>query len=645
MKDDLVLKFGGSLVEQLGAQLYPSATATVAELISNAWDADARNVWISIPFGTKWTRDSDITVLDDGHGMTRVEAQRSYLIVGRKRRVEEGTDLSPGGRPLHGRKGIGKLAAFGTAGILECHSLKAGSEISFRLDYDRIRQLKPTEDYRVEPAERTEPLVSPDTGQALTHGTRIRLTRLWLKRALTESQFIQSMSRRFALSQAEINVFINGKPLGRFDIPVQFRLPRDEQPTDDSFGGLDDDGWGVEKLPNGDEVRWWIGFTEEPLEDERLQGISILTRDKMAQRPFLFDRAKGTEGQLGQEYLVGEVKAEWLDQGLDIDDDVIQSNRDMLQLEDERLEPLIVWGRRRLAWALRTRNRLRRDWILQEVEDDSQVDDLLEPFTANERKGYRRIAQNLARLPESSPEDVRNLMEQVINARSDVAVRELMEQIQDEEDPVQERMWKLVHEFGLIDARRLLSIIEARIHTIERLREAVVTGAREVPEIHNIILADHWLLDPRWDLLDHEVDTATFGITFQPEEDETGKQLDFLFVLTPGRPAAVDEAVVVEIKRGTHPNGRVRRATEDEVDKFARYVGQVQAYYQQSTESPVVRGLMIAQSYTQGADRKRRMLEQVSSPRLQFKTWDRVIDETYKLHVGWLELSRRRAER
>ena len=46
--EPLKLRFGGSLIEQLGAQLYPSATATIAELISNAWDADAGNVWVTI---------------------------------------------------------------------------------------------------------------------------------------------------------------------------------------------------------------------------------------------------------------------------------------------------------------------------------------------------------------------------------------------------------------------------------------------------------------------------------------------------------------------------------------------------------------------------------------------------------------------
>lgn len=67
----LVLKFGGSLVEQLGAQLYPSVTATVAELISNAWDADAANVWVSVPFEEDWANGAELVVLDDGHGMTR----------------------------------------------------------------------------------------------------------------------------------------------------------------------------------------------------------------------------------------------------------------------------------------------------------------------------------------------------------------------------------------------------------------------------------------------------------------------------------------------------------------------------------------------------------------------------------------------
>src|SRR4051794_15331265 len=110
----LELRFAGQLVEQLGAQLYPKVTATVAELISNAWDADATNVWVTVPFDEQWRDEATIEVLDDGHGMTSQQAQDRYLVVGRNRRRFDGA-TSEGGRQLHGRKGIGKLAAFGTA--------------------------------------------------------------------------------------------------------------------------------------------------------------------------------------------------------------------------------------------------------------------------------------------------------------------------------------------------------------------------------------------------------------------------------------------------------------------------------------------------------------------------------------------------
>ena len=125
--DDLYLRFLGSLIEELGAKMYPSVTASVAELISNAWDADARNVWITMPLGRRVKSETDeIIVLDDGVGMSRREARTKYLIVGRKRRIEEDDWKSSAGRSLHGRKGIGKLAAFGTAKSLECITLNQG---------------------------------------------------------------------------------------------------------------------------------------------------------------------------------------------------------------------------------------------------------------------------------------------------------------------------------------------------------------------------------------------------------------------------------------------------------------------------------------------------------------------------------------
>lgn len=631
------LKFSGALVEQLGAQLYPSATATVAELISNAWDADARNVWVTIPFGQSWTDDDEIVVLDDGHGMTREQAQSRYLIVGRKRRLQDG-GKSPGGRDVHGRKGIGKLAAFGTAEVLDCVTVRDNQTVSFRLDYDKIRKSPPGTDCDVDDSPDQGPLYEPDNSE-LTSGTKIRLSKLRLKRAIPENQFMKSMSRRFAIDQAFMRVYINGQQLQRFDMDLEYRFPKDGTPTGYTVQ-VGNDGWGTEALPSGKEIRWWIGFTPLPLEAEYLRGISILGRKKLLQRPFMFERAQGVRGQLGQEYVVGEVIAEWLDVGVDIEDDLILTNRDQLQLEDERVEELLVWGRRRLNWALGQRADRRREAARKSIEAPDILE-LLKDFTETEQRHLADIARKASLIGDPDPSEVHDFMVEVVNGFKDKAVRELMERVQYEDEDFQTSFWGLVREFSLIDSRKNYSIIQARLETIERLDAAIKAGATEVPEIHNVVKEFPWLLDPRWSLLGDEIDLGSLRETYEPTIDsETGQRLDFLFILRPRTPAPFDELLIVEIKRGVKSNGQTHRVSEEEVNKFHSYVLGVHADYDRNTDPPSVNGLMISSGYTDRADRTRRSLEQVREVQLEFQTWDTVINNTRRLHTGWLEVTR-----
>ena len=622
-------------MEQLGAQLYPSATASVAELISNAWDADANNVWVEIPFETSWTPDSEIVVLDDGHGMTRLQAQEMYLVVGRKRRLTD-QGKTPKGRLVHGRKGIGKLAAFGTAEMLDCYSVRDGRSVSFRLDYDKIRKEKPGADCEVDENIDVDPLISPNGGSQLSSGTRIRLSKLRLKRAIPKERFIKSMSRRFAIDQTMMRVFINGEQLQRFDMDLAQRYPADQAPEGVEVGT---DGWGTEHLPSGNEVRWWIGFTPKPLDAEYLRGISILGRRKMLQRPFLFERSQGATGQLGQEYIVGEVIADWLDMGVDVEDDLTQTNKDQLQLEDDRVQELLAWGQRRVDWALNQRLGERRRKVRQTLESPDILE-LVKDFTETEQRHLVEIAKKAFDIGDPEPHEVYNFMVEVVNGFRDRAVRELMERVRVEDEGFQSNFWGLVREFSLIDARKNYSLIKARLETIDRLDAAIKAGDREVPEIHNLVKEFPWLLDPRWSLLGDEIDPESLDERHEPTKDgETGDVLDFLFILRPKEPAAFDQLLVVDIKRGFKSDGKVHRATEREVDKFHSYVLGVQEHYSANTFPPDVNGLMIANGYTRRADRKRRSL-QSADVKMEFRTWEGVVDHTRRLHTGWLEVTR-----
>ena len=343
-----------------GSQQYPRLTATIAELISNAWDADAEHVWVSIPFGETWTSSAEIVVLDDGNGMLHDETRDRYLVVGEKRREKRGRKSDVKGRLVHGRKGIGKLASFGAARYLDCVSVRDGVRTAFRLDYDEIRKRGPGETCKVSALPDIPNLRDPRTGEVLEHGTLIRLRQLKARRRTPREQFMRSMSRRFAVHSAEMEIWISGQQLTRFDIETEFRFPGDGTPPGIEATG---DDWVVEDV-NGQEVHWWFGFTQDPIDEDELRGVSIFANGKLMQRPFFFERGAST-AQAGMVYMVGEVRADWIDSGTAIEDDLSQTNRDLLQLEDQRLSALVGWGQRRVGWALRRWATLRREKTLR----------------------------------------------------------------------------------------------------------------------------------------------------------------------------------------------------------------------------------------------------------------------------------------
>lgn len=54
---------------RLLGETYRSSEVALKELVDNAWDADARNVWISL---SEPLSKNPLTIIDDGRGMTGI---------------------------------------------------------------------------------------------------------------------------------------------------------------------------------------------------------------------------------------------------------------------------------------------------------------------------------------------------------------------------------------------------------------------------------------------------------------------------------------------------------------------------------------------------------------------------------------------
>lgn len=116
------------ILELLGPNLYTNIYYVLAELIANAYDADAKNVYIIANM-------DDIRVEDDGHGMSYDKGDiAGYLNVAGVSRVKEAESFSKSGaRRKMGRKGVGKLAALSVSENVDILTVADGEKSGFVL--------------------------------------------------------------------------------------------------------------------------------------------------------------------------------------------------------------------------------------------------------------------------------------------------------------------------------------------------------------------------------------------------------------------------------------------------------------------------------------------------------------------------------
>lgn len=133
------------ILELLGPSLYTNIYYVLAELIANAYDADAKNVYVI-------SNKDDIRVEDDGHGMSYERGEiDTYLNVAAVSRTKEPESFSRSGqRRKFGRKGVGKLAALSVSENVDVLTVANGERSGFVLsrrpeENNKLRAIPDTE--------------------------------------------------------------------------------------------------------------------------------------------------------------------------------------------------------------------------------------------------------------------------------------------------------------------------------------------------------------------------------------------------------------------------------------------------------------------------------------------------------------------
>jgi hypothetical protein len=592
----LYIRFHGRILEHLGIQTYQSPVNSIAELVANAWDADAEKVQINLPGALG--EDAVITIEDDGNGMTFADCQDRFLNVGWNRRGADPDEKSPvKGRPVLGRKGIGKFAGFGIAQIItiDTTSRTTGERTVFALSLANLLS-----DEFVSTVEKAVDVIRqdpPNASRIPEHGTTLTLSGLSLKIAPSATQFAISMGRRFLLHQRQedFHVLVNGNPLpDALDLGgVEFVFPRDyeENERPEKLKATDEDGWGTEEISNGQDIKWRFLFYKETLDEEELAGIAVFAKGKLAQAPFLFNLAGGLGGQHGVSYLTGQVEADFLDAAKQ---DLIATERQRINWEHEASLPVLRWGQERVKQLLVLWRARRGAERLRELElKISTFSPRLDRLGPHEAKTVKTAISRLAQIPTLSRKQFEDLGEAVLTAWESGRLRELIHSISEAEDLQEGAFVELLAEAQVLTALNIAEAVETKLATVGGLQDRIRKKDLE-KAVRDYIAANPWLIAPEWETFRVERSVAKLvrdaAIEAGFDDDDFKGRTDLVL-------ASGSQLLVLEFMR---PGITL---DWDHLQRFERYVTILRSSVRANTggQFESVTGYMVADSLTKSA--------------------------------------------
>lgn len=489
-----------NVLDHLGINLYSNIAAVLTEAVANAWDADAENVEIGIDPDGKF-----IEIKDNGIGMSIEDMNTKYLRVGYRRRDEdqETGRTTAKGRPVMGRKGLGKLSLFSIANTIEVHSAKNGESHGLRMTIDGIHRS----------VQDKEPFYSPEKLPReeikVTNGTAILLKDIKRQRLGRGATALRKrLARRFSVvGEAHgFKILIDEHPIStadRGDLPmVQFLWSFGEEEPDLSSAGqllereaLSDrlDAW------DGDwSVTGWIGTARFPKQLDsddagNLNSIVVFARGRLFHENIL---DKLNDGRLYTKYLTGQIEADFLD--ADDEPDIATSDRQRVQEDDPRYVQLIVFLKRQLTQVEKRWTEWRR---LHEVEKAKETSSALAEWLDSLPEGFRNSAETLiaklSALPVDHDEDRKLMYRHGILAFERMKLRGSAEELAAHVHDI-DKLLAILADRDSLEASLYRDIVKSRLDAIEDFQGIADDNAKE--SVLQKYLFDHlWLLDSAWE--------------------------------------------------------------------------------------------------------------------------------------------------
>ena len=522
------MSFDPNTIEHLGIQMYSTLPPVIAELVANAYDADANSVKIYLEdYGEK-----TITIEDNGHGMSFGDLEAKFLRIGRNRRDGNQQYSESRKRKVIGKKGIGKLSFFGIANHVEIATRRDGKENRFEMDWDDIKQSG--DEYHA-PVTNHNILCSEQQS-----GTRVILTDIRRKTPFTPDTLAISLARAFAVfneEDFEAEVIHNqGQPIkvtnemkyDSIDSEYDWVLPYSEVASQYEFAG---------------QITGKIISAKVPVVSS-MKGIALFSRGKLVNEHEFYGHKASSHGYA---YLTGWLDVDFID---DWEQDVIGTNRQSLNWENEETSKL----RDYLQEVVQNIYLERRNKIEEKKKEEIKrktgldVNEWLADLPRYEKALAGKIVGQIIRDEGIDTEKAGGLVSYVKDAFQFEAFKEFADEIADIDEIDSSKFVELLQEWQFVEAKELYRLSIGRISTIEELSKHMEENSKEIPTVHQFFKKFPWLLDPRIIEFRDEVAYSKLLREKYPENklEESNRRIDFVCT------SVSNSRFIIELKRPWH---------------------------------------------------------------------------------------------
>lgn len=638
-----------NVINHLGVGLYSSTPAALTELVANAWDAEAENVWITID-----AANDTITIEDDGHGMDVPDIKEKFLHVGYSRRIAAKTNLSLSGkRKVMGRKGIGKLSMFALSDHVKVTSqVSGGSLIAFEVDVPKLKinleQRKPIvlDEFVAAPLKKGK-------------GTRIELTSVLKTLNRTEAFLRTRLARRFSVLGPKhgFRVFLQGTEITEADRDiydkVQFLWAFD-QPTMDRVSNLCDNIAvtketppetckalisGTLALPDGKtaKVSGFVASVFKPsnlgAKEDSANALAIFANGRVFAENVLGGL---NSAKYYQNYLVGEIHANFLDED---ETDRATASREAIKKDDPKYRAL-------MSFAMSTLESIGDQWddwrLAMGLEDDDPGNKaVVEWLDGLEDKRDHKIARRMMTSIQNATihsDDKKNdaakatLYRGAIIGFEKLRIKKQLDDLERITDVLGPEFAAIFGSLSDVEEAAYADITKQRLEIIKKFK-SIKDDTEALEKVAQQYLFKHlWLLDPAWDRVtgraEMEVTLTKHIKAIDP--DSSGARLDISYRASSGR------HIVVELKRPKLKNLKFPDLSE----QARKYRKAVEQYYRDKLPNkpipPLDIYLLISELPTGFDEADRRSMAQQNA---KIITYDELITDATNAYQTYLDAS------